>query len=326
MILDREWLFGSDWGHMFGMAGVSVLLLSLIAVLVSRRLRNSPAVRDTTLLSALAACLTIPAVGLVVIGTGVPLVSLPVNGGANSRRASTDINTRSGTPAAGVPQARSEHAPSISRMRPHGEADADVAVADERRSPIIAHSLTTIERQAAAAPITPRIEASMMITLGWLTGAFLLTGFALRSGWRASRLRRRACLPETSRHLSVAEAAAITVGLRKHPTVLQSTEVSTPVVIGVRVPTVVLPRWVFETVSDGGLRDIFIHEFAHVRRRDQWAVCAQAAARCLFWPLVTIHWLNREMGRSREEVFDNFLLAHHAAIEDADLLLSLPQP
>ncbi|MFN0052286.1 MAG: M56 family metallopeptidase, partial [Planctomycetales bacterium] len=196
----------------------------------------------------------------------------------------------------------------------------------------------TLDRAAIPGTSPSRSPKSTSMTVGvliattWLLGTCVLAGFALRSVWKVNRVRRRACLPNTSRHMAIAEAAATTVGVRNRPVVLESRDVSAPVVIGFRCPAVLVPPGVFEIVSDDDLRDIFIHEFAHVRRRDQWVLCAQIAARCLFWPVLTIHWLNRELARSREEVCDNFVLAYQDAIAYGELLLRLdrlaigPQP
>jgi hypothetical protein len=73
------------------------------------------------------------------------------------------------------------------------------------------------------------------------------------------------------------------------------------------------------------LIDILTHEFAHVRRRDQCVVLMQTLARSLFWPIVTIHWLNRELIRAREEVCDNFVLNHSTSTSYGRALLKVAE-
>jgi WD40 repeat protein/beta-lactamase regulating signal transducer with metallopeptidase domain len=162
-----------------------------------------------------------------------------------------------------------------------------------------------------------------LIAAFWLAGACLFAAFALRSARRANGIRRRAAPLQDARFQRTANAAAKAVGLRRCPAVLTSSEVDAPVVIGFRFPMIVFPAWGTGTISERELRDICIHEFAHIRRGDQWTLLVQAAARSLFWPVVTIHWLNRELGRAREEVCDNFVLAQQDAIAYGDLLLRL---
>ena len=77
MTITHPWLSSAVWDSSAGLAGASVLLLSLAAVLLSHAWRNAPAIRHTVLLSGLTGCLAVPIVALAVAVTGTPLLSFP---------------------------------------------------------------------------------------------------------------------------------------------------------------------------------------------------------------------------------------------------------
>jgi beta-lactamase regulating signal transducer with metallopeptidase domain len=98
-----------------------------------------------------------------------------------------------------------------------------------------------------------------------------------------------------------------------------------PLVLGCRRPVVVLPRQLFEACSATRLRDILIHECAHILRRDPWINAAQHVAGLIFWPHPGVHWLNRQIARLREEVCDNFVLRQANSADYAQTLLELAE-
>ena len=79
--------------------------------------------------------------------------------------------------------------------------------------------------------------------------------------------------------------------------------------VGLLRPAVVLPPGLAAAVEPGQLRDVLVHECAHVCRRDQWVGLAQRLVAIALWPQPLIYLLNRELGRAREEVCDNHVLA-----------------
>jgi BlaR1 peptidase M56 len=75
------------------------------------------------------------------------------------------------------------------------------------------------------------------------------------------------------------------------------------------------------TLSDDALRDILMHEIAHLARGDHWVVLLEELAAALYWPIVSVHALNRELRRAREEVCDNFVLVRRDPILYGETLL-----
>ena len=323
MIHAPEWLVVTEGEFALGIAPVTVLLLSLTAVVVARALRFAPAIRESLLLWALAACLAAPLITAVVHFSGKPIVALRWDKVVRPERpAFTEFD-----PADGISIVTSDatSADQIDEFELRLRLDSTDDIAAETAATTISTKSSPVPKPASSKPVVTRPRIKMLLVVTWVLGTCLFAGFAVRSFYRAHRIRLCATRPRTSRYQVAAEASATIVGLKKTPTVLESFAVSSPVVVGFQTPTVVLPPWVGELVSEIELREIFIHEFAHIRRRDSLVICVQAVARCLFWPIVTIHWLNRELAQSREEVCDNFVLAHVDAIAYGELLAQLAE-
>jgi beta-lactamase regulating signal transducer with metallopeptidase domain len=105
--------------------------------------------------------------------------------------------------------------------------------------------------------------------------------------------------------------------------VLESEKLTTPICCGFVRPKVVLPEGMSSSLSDVQLRDVLLHEFAHAKRRDPLSMLFQRIVHALFWPNVLVSRLCKEVGRSREDVCDNFVLLRSDAASYSDTLLTI---
>ena len=65
--------------------------------------------------------------------------------------------------------------------------------------------------------------------------------------------------------------------------------------------------WPSRSPSDS-LRDVLVHECAHVVRLDAWVGLLQRLAGAIFWPHPLVHYASGQLTRAREEVCDNHVL------------------
>ncbi|XHS32447.1 M56 family metallopeptidase [Pseudoxanthomonas sp. UC29_72] len=143
----------------------------------------------------------------------------------------------------------------------------------------------------------------------WLAGIVVM---ALRTAlaWRASRALVRASHPCDDAVLSGAlRLAAEAHGLRTAPPLRLSRQISSPQLVGVRRPVLLLPTPEAARIGDDDLDMALTHELVHLRRRDLWwgllPVLAQHVA--FFHPLV--HYAVREYGVAREAAVDAAVIA-----------------
>ncbi len=293
---------------------VAVSLLSLTGTASALMLRSRPALRHTLLLSALVGCLACPLVAVVVVVTGSPLVTLEF--------ATTSPQPLSET--AGELEKRQADVPPmvLSPVTPVEEFGGEVAAATSNRS--------SDRRQAdTAAAMTTNHHRSWSpfhwIILFWTCGSLVCLIGTIRGIVRANRVSRDAHAIVSDSIVAVAGDAARQVGLARPPRLLASTEIRSPAVVGCWRMSVILPPELFAIISHDELRSVLIHEFAHVCRRDPPVVLLQSVARCLFWPILSIHWLDRQLSRAREEVCDNYVLRQTTSLDYGQTLLKLGQ-
>jgi beta-lactamase regulating signal transducer with metallopeptidase domain len=105
----------------------------------------------------------------------------------------------------------------------------------------------------------------------------------------------------------VVARAARRLGLRRVPVVRVHQAATTPQVVGLWRPVLIIPAWL--TARHDHLTAALLHELAHLRRRDTWVHGLQLVVGTLLcaWPVV--HWVNRRIAMYREMACDQWALA-----------------
>ncbi len=146
------------------------------------------------------------------------------------------------------------------------------------------------------------------VTLVWMAGTLAgLLGIA--AALRRIAASSRATRPiDPVRHARALERARDVLGVASLPPIVTSATVHGPVAVGLLRPRVVLPEGLAESISSDALRDVLVHECAHVLRLDPWVGLLQRLAAVVYWPHPLVHYLNSQLTRAREEVCDNHVL------------------
>ncbi|HNQ72859.1 MAG TPA: M56 family metallopeptidase [Verrucomicrobiota bacterium] len=121
-----------------------------------------------------------------------------------------------------------------------------------------------------ASPSQPAAQISWMRWLFWiwLSGVAALTGYvlicSLRLAWRCRRWR-----PNTDSGLrALLEECAARLEVRSRLEIIESAEVSSPALFGWFRPRLLLPENFAANFTPQELRFVFLHELAHLKRRD----------------------------------------------------------
>lgn len=93
------------------------------------------------------------------------------------------------------------------------------------------------------------------------------------------------------------------------PVLRWSARVSTPVVLGILRPLILLPSGAATGLSLEQLEAIVAHELAHIRRHDLLANLLQRVIESLLFFHPAVWWVSRQVSRAREQACDEAVLA-----------------
>jgi beta-lactamase regulating signal transducer with metallopeptidase domain len=104
-----------------------------------------------------------------------------------------------------------------------------------------------------------------------------------------------------------------------------SSSITMPAVVGYRRPLVLLPETLAARLSSEELDGILLHELAHVRRRDDWAIAAQRFVQAVFVLHPLVHLIAAKMELQREVACDDWVLRTQQARVYASSLTSVAE-
>jgi len=332
---------------------LQVSILATVALLVGQLLRRASAARYWLSCLTLALVLLCPVVAAIVQSLGIGLVSISItqNQLPDKSLAMVDaddvlaprIDDAGSTVESGKPfkSVLAESSRTPSDMQPAGERSAEGSVALSVDSSKLAGDSAARAENNGSTPhwiwLLRRIGPPLLII--WAVGAFvllvrlvvawsrlleLLRSAAPNTDSRLTRTFREAWLALGS-HTLEADTAIGHSKSRRMPELVFSDKVSGPVAAGVRSPKVILPESFPRRVNTQQLRDVLIHEVAHVLRGDQMIVLLQNVMGAVFWMHPLVRLLNRQLPQAREEVCDNYVLASTDAPSYSRTLLTLSQ-
>jgi beta-lactamase regulating signal transducer with metallopeptidase domain len=91
--------------------------------------------------------------------------------------------------------------------------------------------------------------------------------------------------------------------------VRSSSVVAVPTAIGFFRPLILIPDWVLQELSAEELKVVLLHEFAHLRRFDDWTNLLQKLVRTIFFFHPAVWWIERKLSLEREMACDEVVLA-----------------
>jgi beta-lactamase regulating signal transducer with metallopeptidase domain len=171
---------------------------------------------------------------------------------------------------------------------------------------------------------------ALFVFLVWALGASVAMMRLLAGLWRLRQLRR-SCTPIIAADLDPAvrktvEAIGASGSMISSNSIMIATSecVRVPAAIGFWKRTIVLPGWTLRELPAQDLNVILLHEFAHLRRWDDWTNLIQKIVRALFFFHPAVWWIEKRISVEREMACDDAVLAETAnPREYATCLVSL---
>ena len=321
---------------------IQATIVILIALLAGRLLRNQPALRHSVLLAGLLCVVLCPIATHIANRIDMPLISIRVP----SRPTSSSDHTVPTTTRDAASVASSEESPEVLALPPSigderplveplmPEADAALAAPGREQFPTAPSAAIPNEAPKASSADTEITFATVWNNAANIAGLIWLVGIAVISfrlllAWRyLGRIRSTAiafdeqAMPQLG---EVSQAVLQVVDAKRLAPLLVSEHINGPISMGMLRPAIVLPREMALTLNASQLRDMLIHEMAHIRRHDHAVVLLQRLAGAFFWPFPLVWRLNTKIDEAREDVCDNYVLRQTEASQYSRMLLELTE-
>jgi beta-lactamase regulating signal transducer with metallopeptidase domain len=139
----------------------------------------------------------------------------------------------------------------------------------------------------------------------WVAGVLLLSAYHL-FGWRRARgFARRGTSSVGPEWQARFEKLCHEFRVRRLVSLLSSSLVKVPCVVGWMKPVILVPLSMFTLLDPSEVEMILVHELAHVRRYDVLINMIQTALETLFFFNPAIWWLSRQIRIEREDCCDD---------------------
>ncbi|MEJ2079646.1 MAG: M56 family metallopeptidase [Acidobacteriota bacterium] len=145
--------------------------------------------------------------------------------------------------------------------------------------------------------------------MAWLPGFLFFMASTRRQTRELRHLVRESAAPPADL-LEALIWAGRRLHLRNCPRLRVSIDISAPLVFGLRKPTILFPSALIGQLSAQECRHIFLHELAHVRRRDGWLQSGVFILHSLFWPNLLLHAARRRLNRLQDLGSDATAIYH----------------
>lgn len=138
----------------------------------------------------------------------------------------------------------------------------------------------------------------------WLLGAVLML---VRAGIQvagAERLRRSGRPLEDARIAQLLAETQRAIGLARTIRIAVTNTLTSPAVVGVLIPTLILPLSLVTALTHEQLRFVLLHELAHIRRGDYFVNLFQLFVEALLFFNPAVWWISHQVRREREACCD----------------------
>ncbi len=175
-------------------------------------------------------------------------------------------------------------------------------------------SRQTSEQSVSVLPATGLTPSHFLywktwLALSWLLGFLLLLARTMVTHGRMCVRVSKSSLVSETRIIDLLESCKQTMGVKIRLRVRETELVTGPCLLGVFRPQLLLPPGMMQTFNEREMRFIFLHELAHIRRRDPSVNWVLSLLQYLHW-LNPVIWLGLErMKMDREPACDAMVLS-----------------
>jgi beta-lactamase regulating signal transducer with metallopeptidase domain len=170
-----------------------------------------------------------------------------------------------------------------------------------------------ISRVALAAFERPliRIHSGRMLAALEVIWAVFSSGMLMRLlfGYRKLRRLKANAIPASAEWQTRLRMLSGINGVQRQTQLLVSSHVAAPMSLGFLNPAILIPKVLFETLSDSELEHVVLHELGHLQRRDDWTNLAEKLIEAMLPVQPAVYWIGRRMAIEREMACDDWVIA-----------------
>ncbi len=142
----------------------------------------------------------------------------------------------------------------------------------------------------------------------WAAVASLMLLRLVWSYWSVLGLKRRARPAEGAAQAQFKEVFKA-YGGRRPVRLCVSPETGVPIAAGLSNPVILIPESLQDRLSEAELRQVLVHELAHIRRWDDWTNLVQKIAEAVFFFNPAVLWIARRLNLEREIACDDWVVS-----------------
>ena len=280
-----------EWALRFTLAAAHVMWIGAVVGLGAFAI-------DRLIVRSAAARHAVHLLGLIVILAALPAAMVIGSG---------DTPTPFATPhTEALPSATSPEA---------GRPNSIPAEAPEKTLPLIdAEPFSSRNANKSTAVTRDETADSWQVLAPWVAGLYglglLAMTLRLCLGLAGSiRLRARSEAMAQGEWIAAMQRMAKAMQLRVLPALHWSREVTSPVVMGLIKPAILLPVALVNRLTPAQVEAVLAHELAHLCRRDTWAVAVQRLAETVLFFHPAVWWMSRRLETAREQACDDLVVA-----------------
>jgi Zn-dependent protease with chaperone function len=152
----------------------------------------------------------------------------------------------------------------------------------------------------------------ILLFLAWVVGVCAAMLRLAAGLWRLRKLRRSCIAIDPAQLQPAIRKTVADFSSSRRVTLATSENVSVPSACGFFKPMIVIPAWALRELPAEELKIILLHEFAHLRRFDDWTNLLQKLVRAVFLFHPAVWWIDSRLALEREMACDDAVLAETA--------------
>jgi YD repeat-containing protein len=184
-----------------------------------------------------------------------------------------------------------------------------ITVATPAGSATVSSPMAAVAVSSAPMDETEAWRWTPWLALVWLVGMAVMLTRAGSLVVEAEKLRRKSRPLENEAVLKLIEEARRKLGLMRRIQVVVTEQLTSPAVMGVIAPVLILPLAMVTALPPGQLQLILLHELAHIRRGDYLVNLCQLLTEALLFFNPAVWWISRQIRQEREACCDAMAIA-----------------